>query len=184
MWTIFKVLNLLQYCFCLLWFFGREACGILAAWPGIDWILPLCLRRRSPDLRATSESRAPSMDNNFIQMWSPIQVQRRDPKWVLEYICSVCTASQWGCTWHFRHDVSSFGETIHCGIFIITSVCSLNACSAHLLFWQTKMYPRISAATWEGGHVFGWEIPPFSPLMLCPAHPSMWLNGSYSATCW
>ena len=120
MWTIFKVLNLLQYCFCLLWFFGREACGILAAWPGIDWILPLCLRRRSPDLRATSESRAPSMDNNFIQMWSPIQVQRRDPTWVLEYICSVCTASQWGCTWHFRHDVSSFGETIHCGIFIIT----------------------------------------------------------------
>ena len=37
MWTILKVLlNLLQYCFCFLfWFFVREACGILAAPPGI-----------------------------------------------------------------------------------------------------------------------------------------------------
>ena len=32
MWTIFKsLLNLLQYCFCIMfWFFGRKACGILA----------------------------------------------------------------------------------------------------------------------------------------------------------
>ena len=29
--------NLLQYCFCLLfWVFGREACGILVSWPGIE----------------------------------------------------------------------------------------------------------------------------------------------------
>ena len=37
MWTIFKsLLNLLQYCRCpMFWFFGREACGILAPWPGI-----------------------------------------------------------------------------------------------------------------------------------------------------
>ena len=31
-----SLLNLLQYCFCFIfWFFGREACGILAPWPGI-----------------------------------------------------------------------------------------------------------------------------------------------------
>ena len=37
MWTIFKfLLNLLQYCFCyVFWFFGCMACGILASWPGI-----------------------------------------------------------------------------------------------------------------------------------------------------
>ena len=36
MWTIFKVLNLLQYCSVLCFdFFGTEACGILAPWPGI-----------------------------------------------------------------------------------------------------------------------------------------------------
>ena len=34
---VFKpLLNLLQYCFCyMFWFFGREARGILAPWPGI-----------------------------------------------------------------------------------------------------------------------------------------------------
>ena len=32
-----SLLNLLQYCFCLMfWFFGHEACGILAPWPGIE----------------------------------------------------------------------------------------------------------------------------------------------------
>ena len=38
MWTILKsLLNVLQYCFCLLfWFFGREVCGVLAVWPGIE----------------------------------------------------------------------------------------------------------------------------------------------------
>ena len=39
MWTILKVLlNLLQYCFCsfMFWFFGHEACGILAPQPGIE----------------------------------------------------------------------------------------------------------------------------------------------------
>ena len=38
MWTIFKVfIDLLQYCFCFMfWFFGREACGILAPWPGFE----------------------------------------------------------------------------------------------------------------------------------------------------
>ena len=37
MWTILKVLlNLLQYCFCFMfWFLVREACGILAAPPGV-----------------------------------------------------------------------------------------------------------------------------------------------------
>ena len=40
MWAIsffFKsLLSLLQYCFCFMfWFFGREACGILAPQPGI-----------------------------------------------------------------------------------------------------------------------------------------------------
>ena len=38
MWTILKVflLNLLQYCFCFMfWFFGPEACGILAPRPGV-----------------------------------------------------------------------------------------------------------------------------------------------------
>ena len=30
------LLNLLQYCFCFMfWFFGRETCEILAPWPGI-----------------------------------------------------------------------------------------------------------------------------------------------------
>ena len=38
MWTIFKVfIEFLQYCFCFLfWFFGCEACGILAPPPGIE----------------------------------------------------------------------------------------------------------------------------------------------------
>ena len=38
MWTIFKVfMNLLQYCFCFMfWFFGLEACGILAPTPGME----------------------------------------------------------------------------------------------------------------------------------------------------
>ena len=32
-----SLLNLLQYCFCLLfWFFGREACGMLTPRPGIE----------------------------------------------------------------------------------------------------------------------------------------------------
>ena len=37
MWTIIKSLsNLLQYCFCFMfWFFGPKACGILAPQPGI-----------------------------------------------------------------------------------------------------------------------------------------------------
>ena len=31
-----SLLNLLQYCFCFtFWFFGHEACGILAPWPGV-----------------------------------------------------------------------------------------------------------------------------------------------------
>ena len=43
MWSIFKVfLNLLQYCFCFMfWFSGHEACGILAPKPGIKPILPV-----------------------------------------------------------------------------------------------------------------------------------------------
>ena len=38
MWTIFEVfIDLLQYFFCFMfWFFGREACGILAPRPGIE----------------------------------------------------------------------------------------------------------------------------------------------------
>ena len=44
MWTIFflkPLLNLLQYCFCFMfWFFGHEACGILAPQPGIKPTLP------------------------------------------------------------------------------------------------------------------------------------------------
>ena len=43
-WTIFKVLNLLQYCFCFifcfLFFFDHKACGILAPQPGIEPTLP------------------------------------------------------------------------------------------------------------------------------------------------
>ena len=36
-----SLLNLLQYCFCFIcWFFGREACGILAPRPGIEPALP------------------------------------------------------------------------------------------------------------------------------------------------
>ena len=32
-----SLLNLLQYCFCFMfWFFGREACGILAPRPGME----------------------------------------------------------------------------------------------------------------------------------------------------
>ena len=32
-----SLLNLLQYCFCfMLWFFGRNACGILASQPEIE----------------------------------------------------------------------------------------------------------------------------------------------------
>ena len=32
-----SLLNLLQYCFCFMfWFFGREACGILTSRPGIE----------------------------------------------------------------------------------------------------------------------------------------------------
>ena len=42
MWTILRSLsNLLQYCFCFtFWFFGREACGILAPWPEIEPATP------------------------------------------------------------------------------------------------------------------------------------------------
>jgi len=39
MWTIFKsiFLNLLQYCFCFMfWLFGPRACGIIALQPGIE----------------------------------------------------------------------------------------------------------------------------------------------------
>ena len=37
MWIFFKVLNLLQYCFCfMVWLFGCKACGILASPPGIE----------------------------------------------------------------------------------------------------------------------------------------------------
>ena len=40
-WTIFKVFNLLEYCFCFLfWFFGHEACGILAPQPGMGPVPP------------------------------------------------------------------------------------------------------------------------------------------------
>ena len=36
-----SLLNLLQYCFCFMfWFFGQEACGILAPWPGIEPLPP------------------------------------------------------------------------------------------------------------------------------------------------
>ena len=36
-----SLLNLLQYCFCFMfWFFGQEACGILAPRPGIESTLP------------------------------------------------------------------------------------------------------------------------------------------------
>ena len=38
---LMSLLNLLQYCFCsMFWFSGREACGILAPWPGIKAIHP------------------------------------------------------------------------------------------------------------------------------------------------
>ena len=42
MWTIYKVfIDLLQYQFCFtFWFFGQEACGILAPPPGIEPITP------------------------------------------------------------------------------------------------------------------------------------------------
>ena len=39
MWIIFlkSLLNRLQYCFCfMVWFFGHEACGVLAPWLGIE----------------------------------------------------------------------------------------------------------------------------------------------------
>ena len=40
-WTIFKVLNLLQYCFCSIFcFFVHKACGILAPQPGIEPATP------------------------------------------------------------------------------------------------------------------------------------------------
>ena len=36
-----SLLNLLQYCFCLMfWFFGHEACEILAPWPEIKLASP------------------------------------------------------------------------------------------------------------------------------------------------
>ena len=32
-----SLLNVLQYCFCFMfWFFGCEVCGILVAWPGLE----------------------------------------------------------------------------------------------------------------------------------------------------
>ena len=41
MWTIFKVFNLLQYCFFFVfWFFGQQARGILAPWPEIECVSP------------------------------------------------------------------------------------------------------------------------------------------------
>ena len=42
MWTILKaLLNLLQYCFCFMfWLFAQEACGILAPPPGIELAPP------------------------------------------------------------------------------------------------------------------------------------------------
>ena len=36
-----SLLNLLQYCFCFMfWFFGFQSCGILALWPGIELAPP------------------------------------------------------------------------------------------------------------------------------------------------
>ena len=43
MWTILKAFieNLLQYCFCLMfWFFGHEVCRILAPQPGMQMMPP------------------------------------------------------------------------------------------------------------------------------------------------
>ena len=42
MWIIFKsLLNMLQYCFCFkFWFFGHEACGIMAPRPRIEPTAP------------------------------------------------------------------------------------------------------------------------------------------------
>ena len=61
MWTIFKVfMNLLQYCFCFMfWFFGCKACGVLALQPGIKptpsafegEVLTIIPPRKSPLLR-------------------------------------------------------------------------------------------------------------------------------------
>ena len=50
MWTIIKSLsNLLQYCFCFMfWFFGPKACGILAT-PTRSRTLTVCIERRSLD---------------------------------------------------------------------------------------------------------------------------------------
>ena len=44
MWTIFKVfigfVTLYYFFLCFVFFFGKEACGILAPWPGIEPTLP------------------------------------------------------------------------------------------------------------------------------------------------
>ena len=44
LYTVFlfkSLLNVLQYCFCFVfWFFSHEACGILASWPGIKLAPP------------------------------------------------------------------------------------------------------------------------------------------------
>ena len=54
MWTLFKsLLNLLQYCFCFIfWFLGQKACGILASWPGIE---TPCIGRQSLNHRTARE---------------------------------------------------------------------------------------------------------------------------------
>ena len=76
MWTIFlkSLLNLLQYHFCFtFWFFGREACGILAPRPGIKPAPPAlegeALTTGPPGTRFTNYVQK----RNFMYWFSDIQ---------------------------------------------------------------------------------------------------------------
>ena len=63
--------NLLQYCFCFMfWVFGCEACGILAPWPGI---------KPAP----------PALEDEVSTCWTTRAVPRR-PKWCSEAVRQEC----------------------------------------------------------------------------------------------
>ena len=77
MWTIFKVLiEFLQYCSCLmLWFFGCEACRILAPQPGIELAPPaLECKVLTTGLRGSPFHywRCPTCSAHGLSWWFPL----------------------------------------------------------------------------------------------------------------
>ena len=71
MWTIFKVSNefvTILFLF-MLWFFGHEACGILASWPGIEPMYP-ALKGRVSTAGSSEKSSSPNLLSFFLTIFN------------------------------------------------------------------------------------------------------------------